>query len=88
MFYIAFCVDSIDYIYSSTTYEFFAATDTEQVPSTVISIPIIPDDNIEFDETFKLTIVVTDDARASNITEGEISMTDMLIEDDDSETII
>ena len=37
----------------------------------------------EFNETFKLTIEVSDEGRAANVTEGEISMTVVLIKDDD-----
>ena len=76
----------MDYVFTSTIYEFLSADDNDPTPSTVISIPIIPDDINEFDETFKLTIVVSDEARASNVTEGEISMTVVLIKDDDSKT--
>ena len=86
LYSIPFYTDAVDYNFSSTVYEFLPADANEPIPSTVISIPIIPDDIKEFDETFKLTIVVSDEARASNITEGEINMTVVLIKDDDSKT--
>ena len=40
----------------------------------------------EFNETFKLTIEVSVVDRAANVTEGEISMTVVLIKDDDGKT--
>ena len=76
----------MDYNFSSTIFEFLPADENDPTPSMVISIPIISDDINEFDETFKLTIVVSDEARASNITEGETHMTVVLIKNDDSKT--
>ena len=87
LYAIPFYTDAVDYVFSSTIYEFLSADANDPIPLTVISIPIIPDDINEFDETFKLTIVVSDEARASNVTEGEISMTVVLIKDDDSKII-
>ena len=86
LYSIPFYTDDVDYNFSSTVYEFQSAAANEPIPSTAISIPIIPDDINEFDETFKLTIVVSDEARASNITEGETNMTVVLIKNDDSKT--
>ena len=77
----------MDYVISSTIFEFLPADANAPIASAVVSIPIIPDDINEFDETFKLTIVVSDEARASNITEGEINMTVVLIKEDDSKII-
>ena len=77
----------MDYNFSSTIFEFLPADENDPIPSMVISIPIISDDINEFDETFKLTIVVSDEARASNITEGAINMTVVLIKEDDSKII-
>ena len=48
----------------------------------VISIPIIPDNDNEFNESFKLTIEVSGEARASSVTEGGNSMAVVLIKDD------
>ena len=42
-------------------------------------IPIITDDDIEVVENFKLTIEVSDEARAANVTDGVTSMTVVLI---------
>ena len=66
--------------------EFQPAGDNQLISSTVISIPITSDDDNEFDETFRLIIEVSNVARASNITEGEISTTVVLIKDDDGKT--
>ena len=77
----------MDYNFSSTIFEFLPADENDPIPSMVISIPIISDDINEFDETFKLTIVVSDEARASNITEGAINMIVVLIKEDDSKII-
>ena len=86
LYSIHFYTDAVDYVFSSTVYEFLPADVIDPIPSTVISIPIIPDDVDELDETFKLTIVVSAEARASNIIEGEINMTAVLIKDDNSKT--
>ena len=78
-----FCTDNIDFIYSPTTYVFGPTDDNEPVPSLVIRIPI-KDDNIdESNENFKLTITVSAEGEAANVTEGPISMTVVLIKDDD-----
>ena len=77
----------MDYNFSSTIFEFLPADENDPIPSMVISIPIISDDINEFDEAFKLTIVVSDEARASSITEGAINMTVVLIKEDDSKII-
>ena len=55
-----------------------------QFPSVVITIPIITDEDNEVDENFKLTIEVSAEARAANVTEGVTSMIVVLIKDDDS----
>ena len=78
--------DTLDYIFSPTTFQFQPAAHNEPIPSTVLSISIIRDPDNELNETFQLTIGVYDEARASNIFEGEISMTVVLIKDDDSKT--
>ena len=77
------CADNFDYVYSATTYSFGPTDDNEPIPSVAFTIPIITDDDNEFDENFKLTIEVSDEARAANVTEGVISMTVVLIKDDD-----
>ena len=81
--YPLLCADKFDYNYSTTTYSFGPTNDNEPIPSLVITIPIITDDDNELDENFKLTIEVSDEARAANVTEGVISMTVVLIKDDD-----
>ena len=78
------CADNFDYIYSTTTYSFGPTDDNEPIPSVAFTIPIITDDDNEVDENFKLTIEVSAEARAANVTEGVISMTVVLIKDDDS----
>lgn len=78
--------DTLDYIFSPTTFQLQPAADNEPIPSTVLSISIIRDPDNEFNETFQLTIEVSDAARASNIFEGETSTTVVLIKDDDSKT--
>ncbi len=80
------CADNFDYLYSTTTYSFGPTDDNEPIPSLVISIPIINDGDKEFDENFKLTLEVSADGEAANVTEGPISMTVVLIKDDDSKT--
>jgi len=80
------CADNIDYTYSPTTYVFGPTDDNEPIPSLVISIPIINDTHNELNETFKLTLEVSAVDRAANVTEGPISMTVVLIKDDDSKT--
>ena len=60
--------------------------DNEPIPSLVIQIPINDDDNNELNENFKLTLEVSADGRAANVTEGPISTTVVLIKDDDSKT--
>ena len=77
------CADNFDYTYSTATYSFGPTDDNEPIPSVAFAIPIIADDDKEFDKNFKLTIEVSDEARASNVTEGVISMTVVLIKDDD-----
>ena len=57
--------------------------ENEPIPSLVISIPISNDGDNEFDENFKLTLEVSADGEAANVTEGPISMTVVLIKDDD-----
>ena len=77
-----FCTDNIDYTYSPTTYVFGPTDDNEPVPSLVIPIPINDDHNDESNESFKLTITVSAEGKAANVTEGPISMTVVLIKDD------
>ena len=81
-----FLSDNFDYTFSSTPYSFGPTDDNEPIPSLVISIPIVDDMVNEFNETFKLTIEVSVEDRAANVTEGEISMTVVLIKDDDGKT--
>ena len=81
-----FLSDNFDYIFSPTPYTSGPTDDNEPIPSIVISIPIVDDMVNEFNETFKLTIEVSDEGRAANVTEGEISMTVVLIKDDDGKT--
>ncbi len=57
--------------------------DNEPIPSLVISIPIDDDNNTELNENFKLTLKVSADGEAANVTEGSISTTVVLIKDDD-----
>jgi len=62
----------------------FGPTDAnEPIPSLVLPIPINDDNNNELNESFKLTLEVSADGRAANVTEGSISMTVVLIKDDD-----
>ena len=75
-----------DYNLLLNSLEFQPAGDNQPNSSIVISIPIISDDDNEFDETFKLIIEVSNVARAFNITEGKISTTVVLIKDDDGKT--
>ena len=72
-----------DYTFFPSKYAFDPVSDNEPIPSTVIALPIETDDDNELDESFKLTIEVSDEARAANVTEGVISMTVVLIKDDD-----
>ena len=65
-----------------TMHSFGPTNDNEPIPSVVITIPIVTDEDNEVDENFKLTIEVSDEARAANVTEGVISMTVVLIKDD------
>ena len=60
--------------------------ENEPIPSSVISVPIINDGDNEFDEDFKLTLEVSADGEAANVAEGPISMTVVLIKDDDGKT--
>jgi len=80
------CADNFDYLYPTTTYSFGPTDDNEPIPSLVISIPIINDGDNEFDEDFKLTLEVSVDGEAANVTEGPISMTVVLIKDGDGKT--
>ena len=80
------CADSFDYTYPTTTYTFGPTDENEAIPSLVISIPIINDDDNERDEDFKLTLEVSADGEVANVTEGPISMTVVLIKDDDGKT--
>ena len=57
--------------------------DNEPIPSLLIQIPINNDNNDESNENFKLTLEVSTEDRAANVTEGPISMTVVLIKDDD-----
>ena len=57
--------------------------DNEPVPSRVIPIPIIDDNYTELTENFTLTLKVSAEDRAANVTEGPISTTVALIKDDD-----
>ena len=78
-----FCADNIDYTYPTTTYVFEPTDDNEPVPSLVIPIPIIDDNNTELNENFTLTLEVSAEGRAANVTERPISTTVVLIKDDD-----
>ena len=78
-----FCADNIDYTYSPTPYVFGPTDANEPIPSLVLPIPINDDNNNELNESFKLTLEVSADGRAANVTEGSISMTVVLIKDDD-----
>ena len=78
-----FCADNIDYTYSATTYVFGPTDDNEPIPSLVISISINDDNNTELNENFTLTLEVSAEDREANVTEGSISMTVVLIKDDD-----
>ena len=80
------CADNFDYNYPTTTYTFGPTDENEPIPSLIISIPIINDGDNEFDENFKLSLKVSADGEASNVTEGPISMTAVLVKDDDSKT--
>ena len=80
------CADNFDYTYSTDTYPFGPTDENEPIPSLVISIPIINDGDNEFDEDFKLILEVSADGEAANVTEGPISMTVVLIKDDDGKT--
>ncbi len=77
------CADNIDYTYSATTYVFGPTDDNEPIPSLVISIPINGDNNNELNETFTLTLEVSAEGRAANVTEEPNSTTVVLIKDDD-----
>ena len=78
-----FCADNNDYTYSPTTYVFGPTDDNEPIPSLVIQIPINDDTIDESNENFKLTLEVSAEDRAANVTEGPISTTVVLIKDDD-----
>ena len=78
-----FCADNIDYTYSPTTYVFGPTDDNEPVPSLVVQVLIIDDNNTELNENFTLTLEVSAEGRAANVTEGPISTTVVLIKDDD-----
>ena len=77
------CGDNFDYTYPTTTYSFGPTDENEPIPSLVISIPIVNDTHNEFDEDFKLTLEVSAEGEAANVTEGPISMTVVFIKDDD-----
>ena len=77
------CADTFDYTYPTTTYSFDPTDENEPIPSRVISIPIINDGDNERAEDFKLTLKVSAEDRAANVTEGPIRMTVVLIKDDD-----
>ena len=77
------CADNNDYTYSPTSYVFGPTDDNDPIPSLVIQIPINDDDNNELNENFKLTLEVSAEGRAANVTEGPISTTVVLIKDDD-----
>ena len=77
----AYC-GSVTY-FSPTLYTFGPTDDNEPIPSLVISIPINDDNNNEMNENFKLTLEVSAEDEAANVTEGPISMTVVLIKDDD-----
>ena len=78
-----FHADYIDYAFATPlNYSFGPTNENEPIPSILISIPII-DDKDELNETFKLTLEVSAEDRAANVTEGPISMTVVLIKDDD-----
>ena len=79
-----FHADNNDYVYAQTpvNYSFGPADENEPIPSIIISIPIINDKD-ELNETFKLTLEVSAEDRAANVTEGPISTTVVLIKDDD-----
>ena len=77
------CADNFDYTYPTTTYSFGPTDDNDPIPSSVISVLIINDGDNEFDEGFKLTLEMSAEGEAANVTEGPISMTVVLIKDDD-----
>ena len=77
------CADNIDYTYSPTPYVFGPTDANEPIPSLVLPIPINDDNNNELNESFKLTLEVSAEGRAANVSEGSISMTVVLIKDDD-----
>ena len=80
------CADNFDYLYPNTTYSFGPTDENVPIPSLIISIPIINDGDNEFDEDFKLTLEVSAAGEVANVTEGPISMTVVLIKDDDGKT--
>ena len=81
-----FHADNVDYTFPPTLYTFGHTDDNEPIPSLVISIPINDDNNNEMNEHFKLTLKVSAEDEAANVTEGPISMTVVLIKDDDGKT--
>ena len=79
-----FHADNNDYVYAQTPVKslFGPADEKETIILILKSIPII-DDKDELNETFKLTLEVSAEGREANVTEGSISMTVVLIKDDD-----
>ena len=62
---------------------FGPTADNEPVPSLVVQVLIIDDNNTELNENFTLTLEVSAEGRAANVTEGPNSTTVVLIKDDD-----
>ena len=62
---------------------FGPTADNEPVPSLVVQVLIIDDNNTELNENFTLTLEVSAEGRAAKVTEGPISTTVVLIKDDD-----
>lgn len=75
-------IDVSDYTFIQQELDFQPTAENQPIPLEVFFC-IISDDDKEIDETFNLTIEVSDTARETNITEGQISVAMVLIEDDD-----
>ena len=62
---------------------FGPTADNEPVPLLVVQVLIIDDNNTELNENFTLTLEVSAEGRAANVTEGPNSTTVVRIKDDD-----
>ena len=71
----------VDYIFSTLPLTF-----EEGQLSAAFTLPIIDDNLVEGNETFKLSISVPQTSRDSGISEGEINMTLLLIKDNDGKS--